>query len=233
MSQNEIRESIEGSDLLLEYTFKINEGDGVKKVDATVKRGLLSITSEEQLDELGITKGPPAEVRFKYLAGFLRAALQKAGYPSDVEYVWISIAGGEWRYDQNHEDDLGEQPYELRSWHDQLVAMTKPLSRYRLIGDLLHMIDQLLRQNLNAESLNICWRLMKAYWKFQVSIGAVNRWANRGMTSEKCLAKGPETRKARGTVVLEVVCKHAEKLWFRKEILRGNKTNTAEEMFPT
>jgi hypothetical protein len=168
MSQNEIRESIEGSDLPLEYTFKINEGDGVKKVDATVKRGLLSITFEEQLDEFGVTKGPPAEVRFKYLAGFLRAALQKAGYPSDVEYVWISVAGGEWRYDQNHEDDLREQPYELRSWHDQLVAMTEPLSRYRLIGDLLHTIDQLLRQNLNAESLNICRRLMKAYWKFQV-----------------------------------------------------------------
>jgi len=143
MSQNEIRESIEGSDLPLEYTFKINEGDGVKKVDATVKRGLLSITFEEQLDEFGVTKGPPAEVRFKYLAGFLRAALQKAGYPSDVEYVWISVAGGEWRYDQNHEDDLREQPYELRSWHDQLVAMTEPLSRYRLIGDLLHTIDQL------------------------------------------------------------------------------------------
>ena len=60
MSQNEIRESIEGSDLPLEYTFKINEGDGVKKVDATVKRGLLSITFEEQLDEFGVTKGPPA-----------------------------------------------------------------------------------------------------------------------------------------------------------------------------
>ena len=147
MSQNEIRESIEGSDLPLEYTFKINEGDGVKKVDATVKRGLLSITFGAQLDELGVTKGPSAEVRFKYLARFLRAALQNAGYPSDVEYVWISVAGGEWRYDQNHEDDLGEQPYELRSWHDQLVAMTEPLSRYRLIGDLLHMIDQLLRQN--------------------------------------------------------------------------------------
>jgi hypothetical protein len=50
------------------------------------------------------------------------------------------------------------------------------------------------------------------------------------MTSEKCLAKGPETRKARGTVVLEVVCNHAEKLWFRKELLRGNQRNTPEEI---
>jgi hypothetical protein len=120
-------------------------------------------------------------------------------------------------------------PYELRSWHDQLLALTKPLSRYRLVGNLLHEIDQLLRLNLNAYALGVCWDLMNAYWGFRVS-GPVNQWATRGMRTEKCLAKGPKSRKMRGTVVLGVVCKYTEQFWRRKAALRGNKMITAEEI---
>ena len=110
--------------------------------------------------------------------------------------------------------------------------MTKPLSQYRLIGDLLHQIDQLLRQNLKPHSLEICRALIKAYWRFCVGVGDVNRLADRGMIAEKCLAKGPQSRKTRGAVVLEIVCKHADKFWSQRAALRGNKTITAEEIAP-
>jgi hypothetical protein len=111
-------------------------------------------------------------------------------------------------------------------------AMTEPLSQYRLIGDLLHQIDQLLRLNLKPHSLEICRALIQAYSRFCVGVGDVNRLAPRGMMAEKCLAKGPQSRKTRGAVVLEVVCKHADKFWKQRPALRGNKTFTAEEIAP-
>jgi hypothetical protein len=226
MSPNELRERAERGDLPLEYILEPDGRDG-----GAIKRGLLSLTFREQMAELGLTKDRlPSEARFNALAHMLRVVLRKAGLPTDSEYVWIRVAGGEWRYDRDNEEDLGNQPYELRSWHDQLIDMTEPLSRYRLIGHLLHEIDQLLRQNLKPQSLEICWRLMNAHWSFTIAIGKVNRWASQGMVAEKCLAKGPESRKTRGTVVLDVVCKHAEKFWGRKAALRGSKTITAEEI---
>jgi hypothetical protein len=218
-------------DLPLEYTFDIAKADGILTFNTSIKRGLLCLTFERRMDDQGVIQRGPvsAEAKFKYLARLLRAALQTAGYPSDLEYVWISVAEGEWHYDENRDKDLGGQPYELRSWHDQLVAMTQPLSRYRLLGDLLHMIDQLLRQNLKSEALNVCWGLMEGYCSACIA-GGVNSLATRGVMAERCLAKGSESRKLRGTVVLDVVCKHAEHFWHRKAALRGNKTITAEEI---
>jgi hypothetical protein len=231
MSRNELRQKVERGDLPLEYAYGLTEADGIQTFRASIKRGLLSLTFEERVDEQGLMKQPvlSAEAKFKYLARILRGALQKAGLPSDLEYVWISVDGGEWRYDRDNDEDLEGRPHELRSWHDQLVAMTEPLSRYRLLGDLLHTIDQLLRQNLTAGALNTCWALMKAYWMACLA-SSVNSLATRGMMTQKCLAKGPQTRKTRGTVVLDVVCKHAESLWRRKAALRGSKTITGEEI---
>jgi hypothetical protein len=232
MSQKQLRQKVEQRDLPLEYGLDVTEAGGIYAFRSSIRRGVLCLTLQHRVGPQGVIDEPdlPVHADFELLARVLRVALQKAGLPSDREYVWISVAGGEWRHDENHEEDLEGQPYELRSWHDQLVAMTEPLSQYRLIGDLLHQIDQLLRLNLQPHALEIYRALIKAYWRFRVGVSDVNRLADRGMISERCLAKGPETRKTRGTVVLEIVCKHADRFWSRRAALRGNKTITAEEI---
>jgi hypothetical protein len=234
MSQKQLRQKVEQHDLPLEYGFGVSEGAGIHTFRSTIRRGVLCLTFQHRVSPQDVIDVPDVAIDadFEVLGRVLRVALQKAGLPSDREYVWISVAGGEWRHDENHEEDLEGQPYELRSWHDQLVAMTAPLSQYRLIGDLLHQIDQLLRLNLQPHSLEICRALINAYWRFRVGVSDVNPLTDRGMISERCLAKGPETRKSRGTLVLEIVCKHADKFWSRRAALRGNKTITAEEIAP-
>jgi hypothetical protein len=234
MSQKQLRQKLEQRDLPLEYELDVTEAAGIYTFRNSIRRGVLRLSATRRVGQKGLIDDPasPAQADFERLARFLRMGLQKAGLPSDREYIWIRVAGGEWRHDENHEEDLEGQPYELRSWYDQLVAMTTPLSQYRLIGGLLHQIDQLLRLNLQPHSLEICRALINAYWRFRVGVSDVNRLTDRGMISERCLAKGPETRKSRGILVVEIVCKHADKFWSRRAALRGNKTITAEEIAP-
>jgi hypothetical protein len=62
--------------------------------------------------------------------------------------------------------------------------------------------------------------------------GPLNHIANRGMKAQKALAKGPETRKRRGALVHQIVCKEAETFWRGRAALRGSRVITAEEITP-
>jgi hypothetical protein len=232
MSRARLNRQPNSAEPSLEHMFDVTEeADGSTTFCSSIKRGLLSLDFVERVDEKGLVQRPPLSVKAKFmrLAIVLRGLLKKAGCPTDLEYVWISVAGGKWYYDKDPNEELGGQPYELGSWHEQLLTMTEPLSENRLRGDLLHAIDQLLRRDLKPDLLENIWSVMQAYGDARIA-GKVNRLASRGMLAEKSLAKGPKARNEQATIVLDLVCKHVESFWRRKAALRGNKTVTAEEI---
>jgi hypothetical protein len=219
------------AELPLEHTFEILDApDGTFTCRETLKRGILSSRVERSVRE-GKVKPRllSGRANLMHLAGILRALLKSAGCPTDLEYIWIKVGDREWRYDGDPDSDLGGQAFELRSWYEQLCSMTEHLSQNRLKGQLLLLLDRQLRRSLSDDVLQDTAQMMRLYNAVCIS-GRINKLATQALRAEKSLAKGPERRKARGAVVLEVVCKHAESLWCRKAALRGDRTNTAEQI---
>jgi hypothetical protein len=163
------------------------------------------------------------------LAIALRARLKHSGYPTDEEYVWISYDGKSWKPDETPDESEKGESVELRTWYEQLAAMTEPLSTPHLQGDLLHALDQLLRRNLPPDLLQDIINAMTAYGRGCLN-GEVNRLALRGRETEKSLAEGPKVRGRRSAETLVVVCKHADEYWRRKAAMRGIQTITGEEI---
>jgi hypothetical protein len=161
----------------------------------------------------------------------MRAQLEEAGYPTDRDYVWIREGDGDWQPDIVRDPVPEGRPYELRSWHDQLVATTGPLSKARIQGDVLHFIDQILRHNLSEQVLRPVLRLAIAFGQLRIS-GRINRLAIDGAARERALLQGGRARAKSGTKKLELVCKHAEICWRERAAMRGNRTGTAELIAP-
>jgi hypothetical protein len=192
-----------------------------------IKRGLLSLEFAERSDRPLACNSDSAKTRLRLFAAHMRALLHKAGHPTDHDYVWIKVGEADWKPD-NHSVEIADgQPCELRSWHDQLVATTDPLSDARIQGDTLDGLDQVLRRGLGEDVLGLILQLMTAFGQFRVS-GRINKLAVRGAKHERNLSQGGKARARSGAKKLALVCDHAEKFWREKAAMRGNKTGSAE-----
>jgi hypothetical protein len=198
---------------------------------ASIQRGFVSIELSEGVSPRGrLLPSMSPKNQLLQLAFLLRACLQRDGYPTDLQYVWISYDGKSWKPDDERSDESerGESAT-LRSWYEQLISTTEPLSSPRLRGDLLNVLDQLLRRDLPPDLLQDIINVMQTYKRLCLA-GEVNRLALRGRETEKSLAAGPKERGRRSAETLVLICKHAEEYWRRKAAMRGNKTITAEEI---
>src|SRR2546430_17252410 len=94
MSQNQLRQKGEQHDLPLEYGLDVTEAGGIYTFRNSIKRGVLRLSVQHRVSQQGVIAEPawPVQADFELLARALRVALQKAGLPSDLEYVWISVA---------------------------------------------------------------------------------------------------------------------------------------------
>src|SRR5205823_4687488 len=98
MSWDKLNRKLTSPEPPLEQTFEIiNEADGSLTLRTSMRRGLLCLNFVGRENKRGVEHRPlTAKDKFTRLAIILRALLRKADCPTDLEYVWIRIAGGEW-----------------------------------------------------------------------------------------------------------------------------------------
>jgi hypothetical protein len=216
----------------LEHLVDIFEdSQGNQVIDCSIRRGFVSFKLSGRVSPSGrLLPSMSPKNQLLWLSFLMRACLKHDGYPTDMEYVWISSDGKDWKPDDKRPDEPEPgEPLKLRSWYEQLVSSTEPLSKPRLRGDLLHALDPLLRRNLPPDLPQEIINAMQTYARLCLA-GEVNRLALRGRETEKSLAAGPQERGRRSAETLVLICKHAEEYWRRKAAMRGNKTITAEDI---
>jgi hypothetical protein len=159
----------------------------------------------------------------------LRKELKQAGLPTDEQYIWIREAGAqEWRADDDIEIEVAG-PYELKTWREVLYLRTEIMSVHRQRADYLDALTKLVDLGLDEHRLDVVARALKAARNVAIAELA-NPLFIEIDTARKGLAEGRKARKAATPTKMEIVCRHAERLWRRKAALRGDQINTAAEI---
>jgi hypothetical protein len=211
----------------LERTFQIRELKDGNAYIACIRRGELAKWFVKWSGGQLACNSSNAKTRLELAAESLRMELAKGGFPTDRDYIWIRKEEGDWRPDNDPDRYTDERPYELRSWHDQLIAVTEPLTRARIQGDVLDFIDQIQRQNFTNSTLWLVLQFADAWGQLQIA-GELNNLAIDGAARKKALLKGGKARAKAGAKKLELVCKHTDDFWREKPAMRGNRGGTAD-----
>ena len=201
-------------------------------VCSIIRRGELSEKSIQWSDGRPLAcNSNSAKTRLRLIGSRYASRLEEAGYPTDRDYIWLREGDEDWRPDNDPDRDTDGRPYELRTWHDQLVAMTEPLSRARIQGDVLHSIDQILTKNLEEHVLRPLLQFALAWGQLRISGGSMI-WLSMGpLASKRCYRVEKRAQKP-GLRNLSWCANTPIAFGENNQLMRGDRINTAESIRP-
>jgi hypothetical protein len=195
----------------------------------THRRGILTKEIRHYAwNQIRARRRSSAKSEIEALREELRGELKCLGLPSDRIHYWTRVGDEVWR--PQTRADLSQADRDSARWIAVVKEETEPLSKGRLAGELLWLLNQTLdRPEVDEGLLREMLTLMDAYLVYAVC-GDISKLATSGIASAKGRQAGPAAKRERAAKSRQIIFKRAQEYWLAQPLYRGDADNTAAQI---